>query len=272
MKTITTLFITFSLLVSTQVLARDDSGEATYLGNEGVMVEHEGTKLLFDPFFHNDYGRFQLVPVKITDKIFSNTPPYDNISAVFISHAHGDHFDVNDVIKYLTLFPNVKLIGPQQAIDQILAMPLAQSIQSQLVAMQVTFEGDVVKTTLDNMVVEAAFLPHAGWPRTKDVENIAYRVTLNNEVTVIHMGDADPTAEFIGHYHDHWQAKLTHTAFPPYWFLNNEVGVTTLKTHLNAEQLIGIHAPIAVPETLKTSGQDYFVRPGEVSSLKPHHH
>lgn len=272
MKATISILITYLILMSSQTFAHDDNGEATYLGNEGVMVEHDDAKLLFDPFFHNDYGRFQLVPDDIMQKIFNNEAPYEDISAIFISHAHGDHFDANDVIKYLSRFPKVMLIGPQQAIDQILVIPQSEAVKTQLHVVPAKFEGDVVTLKLNNLVVEAVFLPHAGWPRTKEVENLAYRVTLNNEVTVLHMGDADQTDDFIGFYHEHWQQKITDTAFPPYWFLTSAQGVTTLQTHLNAQQWVGVHVPIELPDALKLSGQDYFAQPGEISSLKPHHH
>ena len=40
----------------------DDQGSATYLGNEAVMVSLDDTKIIFDPFFHNNFGVYQLVP------------------------------------------------------------------------------------------------------------------------------------------------------------------------------------------------------------------
>ncbi len=63
------------------------------------MVEDGGTKILFDPFFHNNYVHYTLVPEPMRQSIFNNEPPFDDISAVFISHADEDHFDSNDVLK-----------------------------------------------------------------------------------------------------------------------------------------------------------------------------
>jgi ribonuclease BN (tRNA processing enzyme) len=244
--------------------------QATYLGNEGVMVEHEGTKILFDPFFHNDYGQFQLVPESMLNKIFANQKPYDNIAAIFISHAHEDHFDANQLLRYLSQYPKVKFVGPEQAIEKLNELDGAEALQKQMISLPVKFEGPVERMTIENIDIEGVFLPHAGWPRTKNIENVSYRVTIDNELTVIHMGDADTTASFISQHDSHWQKRQTQTAFPPFWFLADETSFKILDTHLNAEHFIGIHVPKNVPAPLKESGHDYFAQPGEVSDLDHH--
>ena len=43
-------------------LAHEKHATATYLANEAVLILVAEHKVLFDPFFHNDYGTYQLVP------------------------------------------------------------------------------------------------------------------------------------------------------------------------------------------------------------------
>jgi len=43
-------------------LAHEKHATATYLANEAVLISVAEHKVLFDPFFHNDYGTYQLVP------------------------------------------------------------------------------------------------------------------------------------------------------------------------------------------------------------------
>ena len=66
------------LLVTLSVFPRQAlSQESTvlYLGNEAVLITAGDQKVLFDPFFHNDYGAYQLVPEKIQQNIFAGLPP-----------------------------------------------------------------------------------------------------------------------------------------------------------------------------------------------------
>lgn len=46
-------FVLFSLL-ETNIQAHDST--AYYMANEGLMVVHGDTKILFDPLFRNSYG------------------------------------------------------------------------------------------------------------------------------------------------------------------------------------------------------------------------
>jgi L-ascorbate metabolism protein UlaG (beta-lactamase superfamily) len=73
----------------------------TYVANEAVLITSRDKKVLFDPFFHQAFGTYQLVPLETQQAIFSSTPPFDDLTAIVISHAHDDHFDAKDVLKYL---------------------------------------------------------------------------------------------------------------------------------------------------------------------------
>ncbi|MEE4244317.1 MAG: MBL fold metallo-hydrolase, partial [Kangiellaceae bacterium] len=97
-------------------LAHDASGTATYVANESVLITTSSHKILFDPFFHNDFGYYQLVSPRDRKLMLENKAPFDNLTAIVISHAHEDHFDAKDVVNYLSKYPKVKLYAPRQAI------------------------------------------------------------------------------------------------------------------------------------------------------------
>ncbi len=48
-------------------------------------------------------------------------------------------------------------------------------------------------------------IPHAGWPERASVSNLVFRITLDNNVTIMHMGDADSNDEHFQPYKDYWQ-------------------------------------------------------------------
>ena len=95
------LLISFNTNVSAEQVKQEAkvAASVTYLGNEAVMIESGSHKILFDPFFHNDYNTYQLVPEAIRNAIFNGEKPYDAIDIVFISHAHEDHFSAKDMLK-----------------------------------------------------------------------------------------------------------------------------------------------------------------------------
>ncbi len=231
------------------------------------MVEYGASKALFDPFFHSHFDTYSLVPSEIREKIFAKEKPFDKVNAIFVSHAHGDHFSDTDTLKYLSANPNVALIAPQQAIDMMKKHAEFSQLKNSMIALDLAFKDPAKNFQVLNFEVEAVRIPHAGWPARADIHNMVYRVSANN-ATVMHMGDADPNKD---HYLKHqavWNEKITQLAFPPYWFYFSQEGNEILDKILNIEKSIGIHVPVKVPTGLNDSGKDYFSIPGEARIIK----
>ena len=256
------------------VLAHQAS--VTYVANEAVLITNGDKKVLFDPFFHKALGIYQLVPQETQQAIFNATPPFDNLTAIIISHAHGDHFSAKDVLKYLQKHPNTQLIAPEQAIIELSALSGFDQIMPQVTSVKLAFNQAPKTFEVAGLVIDAVRIPHAGWPGRAEVENLVFRVTLQSlstSVTVMHMGDADPNDDHYLAYKDHWQKRISDTALPPYWFYFSAEGRDILTDILNVKKSIGIHVPIIIPRQLKASGEDYFSQPEEVRTIgEPHQH
>ena len=108
--------MTSLLLISLSANIHAHESTAHYMANEGLMVEHGDTKILFDPLFRNDYGQYMLLPEDMEEALFAGATPYDGIDAVFVSHHHGDHFSPVDMVRLLRERPGIRLYAPNQAI------------------------------------------------------------------------------------------------------------------------------------------------------------
>lgn len=265
-------FFILLILFNFPIFAHEKTANATYLGNAGVMIENGESKILFDPFFHNNYNTYQLVSNETRNALFSGIKPYDKIEAIFISHAHGDHFSATDVLKFLQIHPETKLIASNQATKQILALENSAKVKPQLTSIALEY-GDKAQTfTLGDLLIDAVRIPHSGWPTSRlDISNLLFRVTLSDDVTVMHMGDADPNDIHFKPYQALWENTKTNTAFPPYWFFDSTNGPMILEDRINTENSIGVHVPVKIPETLKKTGKTYFSKPGKQESLNHKH-
>jgi L-ascorbate metabolism protein UlaG (beta-lactamase superfamily) len=291
-----------SIFIPLQVIAHNNETTATYLANEGVMIAVGDVKVLFDPFFHNDYGTYQLVPEKIMNAIMSNAAPYDNISAIFVSHAHGDHFAEQDMLAYMLKHPAVQLVAPTQAIAEMQKLAQFDKIKDRITAIDLAYKDKPISFTLDvtkmnstnatkvkldgietdSIKVDAVRIPHAGWPGRAEVSNIVYRVTMptqhsalanqHEQPTFIHMGDADPNDVHFRPLTDFWNLQETTVAFPPYWFFLNSTGNYILDYRINAEKSIGVHVPKQIPASLIRSEKAYFSVPGEIFKIQSEAH
>jgi hypothetical protein len=122
---------------------------------------------------------------------------------------------------------------------------------------------------MEGLKIEAVRIPHSGWPTGRlDVENISWRVTLNEITTVLHMGDADPNDVHFERDAEYWDKRHTHMAFPPYWFFSSTFGPGILKNRVKADHNVGVHVPVSISKTpslrpVELQGYDLFTKPGE---------
>lgn len=244
-----------------------DHATAHYLGNEGVMIERGETKVLFDAFYAESYGQYALVPAQINDAMMNGAPPFDGVDAVFVSHVHSDHFSAAPAIAYLRAQPGVTLFAPEQVREKILEAgvsdddPMMRRVRT--LALAPEEKGEVF--SLGEIGVDVIAVPHAG--NRPHIQNYAWRVTLDEKTTVIHLGDADPRVSNFSRHQQQLSAKETHTAFPPYWFVGDENGDLILTDIIKAKQVIGVHVPKRAAgkgdEWRERAGGDLFTDPGE---------
>ena len=250
---------------------RAEDPSAFYIANEGVLVSDGGIKILFDPLFPNTYGQYLLPPEEMKQAMFAGDAPFDNVNAIFISHYHGDHFSPEEIYHLMEAQPDIQLFAPNQA---IIAMRSAASDSGSAVfnrvnSVNLSFNDSPVTFRNNGLLVEAVRIPHSGWPnRMLDVENIAWRVTLNDNATILHLGDSDPNDDHFAIDAEYWDERAPNIAFPPYWFQATPTGRNILENRIKARSNVGIHVPNTIPadpilRPQELRGRDLFITPGE---------
>lgn len=257
-------------------LAHPVEGEATtaqFLANEAILVSAGETKILFDPLFTHSYG-YPLVEPDTKARLMAGEGEFAGVDAILVSHVHGDHFDAPEMNAYLATHPDVVLVAPQQAqldmraaagwqerfAERLRIMPFVSQPQDLVIAAD--GEADAIR-------IEAVHIPHAGGPGRSHIQNMVYRVTLNGEATVMHLGDATQDPRDYTSHQAHFQARETHNAFPPYWLIANWGG-DRVRATLNAEHVTGIHVPINAPISVRASREDFFTEAGETRAVHGH--
>jgi len=245
------------------------------MANEGLMVEHGDTKILFDPLFRNDYGQYMLLPEDMEEALFAGTAPYDGIDAVFVSHHHGDHFSPLDMVRLLREQPGIRLYAPSQAVIAMRSESGSSdaTIFERVTAVSLEYRDAPVTLNMEGLLIEAVRIPHSGWPTGRlDVENIVWRVTLNEDTTVLHMGDADPNDVHFERDARYWERNIPQMAFPPYWFFSSSSGRAILSERIKAKRSVGVHVPVSIPadpllRPIELRRVDLFTTPGETRTI-----
>ena len=264
-------FISYVLLLAAASVAfAQDESSIQYLANEGVMVKHADTSILFDPLFNNSYGQYQLVPSEMRAAIMAGKAPYDSVDAVFISHYHDDHFSAADVLQLMKAQTSIHLYAPTQAVVAMreIAADSDEQLFERVTGLDLAYGDSPVSIRTENLTIDAAYIPHSGWPTARtDVQNIVFRVSLDDSSTVMHMGDADARIVHFAADEEYWDEEQVDLALPPYWFFASDDGREILESRINIRHSIGIHVPdkFSNPENVPAglSLYDIFTRPGE---------
>lgn len=256
-------------LLATPALGQSVSS-VQYLANEGVMVSYNDSKILFDPLFDNDYGRYQMLTDAMRDAIIAGRAPYDEIDAVFVSHYHGDHFSARYVLDMLLLNDEVRLYAPAQAVAAIREISTAddERVFSRVTGLDLEHGDEPVSIDSGDLTIEAVFIPHSGWPSARtDVQNIAFRITISNISTTVHLGDADARDVHFASDEAFWEETPADLALPPYWFFTSDQGPEIIEDRIGATAAIGIHVPEELRDPAKRPEkllfEDIFTSPGE---------
>ncbi len=261
-------------LALTSASLHAEEASALYLANEGVLVSHGATKVAFDPIFRSSFGQYLLLPDELEAALFAGTAPFDDLDAVFISHYHGDHFSATDILQLMLALPDLALFAPAQAITAMRSEGDIEGIMQRVHQVSLEYGDTPMRIDVESLAVEAVRIPHSGWPDSRlDVENIAWRVTLDDATTVLHLGDADPRDVHFAKDPDFWQRDQPHVAFPPYWFLGSSSGREILEERVGAASSIGIHVPVQIPadplqRPPELRSADLFITPGESRRIR----
>ena len=262
--------------LSCSVHADDDhAARAQYIANTGVMISRGDTHILFDPLFSNTFGVYDAVPPDIQTALLAGNPPWDDVDAVFISHHHEDHLDPALILKLLRQHTAAELYAPEQAalaIRELVNDP-GDPVLQRVHGLGLESGASPRRLSIGELLIDAVRIPHEGWPNYHaDVENIVFRVTLDETITVMHFGDADPDDTHFAKHSEYWQERHTDFAMPPYWFFLRAAGVQILDERIDATHTVGVHVPAEVPDAPRDRpdelrGFDLFTQPGEVRRI-----
>lgn len=255
--------------------AHDPESRATYVGNAGILIEHGELKILFDAFYSQSFNNYLLVDKQTIEDMMAARPPYDGIDAVFVSHVHGDHFSPAPMLAYLRAQPDVQLYASSQ-VREVLSSELDDSdpVLQRVMAVNLTPGEDAMQYVLDGIEIDVVAIPHSGGARMADIMNLAFRVSLDDSVVIIHLGDASHDRQVYEPLKAHFSAPRIDTAFPPYWFVGDEDGEYILDEILKPAQVIGVHVPARAAGEgdlwRSRAGDDLFTDPGDSRKLVTH--
>lgn len=254
------------LLIAEKVNSQENKTcSVTYIGNDGFLIESENCKILIDALFGGIKGNWCDQPdSEIADNMINGIAPFDNISGLFITHKHLDHFNPEMTSQFLLKNKSAYLVCPLQVTDILKSADTYSKYNDRIIDFN---PGDFFDSSLvvNNIQFEVFGLKHSPYiitdtitgekyDRHKNIQNLGYLISING-FKVFHSGDDSPAnIEFYNGYNI--GNKVIDVAFIDRMFLIPE-GMKMLGNELNAKKFIFMHVDPDRRDTYKSYIKNY---------------
>ncbi len=185
--------------------------EMTWIGHAGVLVREGDVMIAIDPFLTGTFlwdgreetyqGRSPWIGTRARMETFLDLYATE-ITAVAITHAHGDHCDLPFLTALLTRNPEIQILAPYPVTDWLRASAVLDKAVTQF-CIPVEW-GGIYNIEGQTNHITLSILPNPGIPEEKYPYRVGFAITNPDGVSVTHPGDAHEVGPW-----EHFQSPVT---------------------------------------------------------------
>jgi L-ascorbate metabolism protein UlaG (beta-lactamase superfamily) len=168
--------------------------KATYLANEGFLLEAAGRKVLVDALVGRNPLYIIMSPAT-RRRLETAQGPFAGVDLVLATHYHADHFDAAAVARHLAANPKAVFVSTPQAVAALRQLPGFAAFQDRV---RTSLPAEGRRETFPDLGLEVLNLHH-GRDRKPPVENLAFVIQLG-PFKVLHVGDTEASAKEFAAY------------------------------------------------------------------------
>lgn len=233
----------------------------TFISNCGFLVQVGEKKILFDLEEPQ-----QEEMRRVYDLLAANKEPFNDITAVFISHHHDDHIGEKGFAAYLEKNNNIKLYSTIDTRDELKKVNPSsfRRIERNVVVIDPYAPGDsgIVEKTIGDMNVEFLGLYHGGEPKYT-VKVLAFVLHIEG-VCLFYLSDIEPSDDKNLEVIKKWAAKNEKVDLLfSHWgsLFKNQFsprGVNVVKAYIKPGRVIPMHIFPGVINEVETKVKENF--------------
>jgi L-ascorbate metabolism protein UlaG (beta-lactamase superfamily) len=210
---------------------------ATYLANEGVLLEAGETRIIIDGLHRPYEPEYATLAEPARNAIEHAAPPWEGIDLLLVSHRHGDHFHPEAVGRHLARAPGTLLVSSAQVADELASNYSGFSRVSARVTSLGWAPGRSETRQFEGAVVTFFGLSH-GTGTMATMQNFGHLIEIGGS-TALHVGDAEPTAENFAPFN--LPARKIDVAFLPWWFLVKAGPLAVVRSQIAPKRIVAVH-------------------------------
>jgi L-ascorbate metabolism protein UlaG (beta-lactamase superfamily) len=213
--------------------------DVTFLANAGFLIQGLHFSFLIDAFLREPVGIYGALPTETYKDLVQAKDPFDGFTIVLVSHDHPDHVQYRGLEKFLASNNKAELMAAPRVLNALRSSARDfEAIQRRLCPVE-TVPGSMKRAKQEEVTIDFFRLEHGG-KNSADVQNLGHVIEMGG-VRLLHVGDAEPTAENFAPYD--LEKRAIDVAFVPYWFFGTPEGSRVLHEKIHARTVVACHVP-----------------------------
>lgn len=249
-------FATFHRVPLADALASVDAGpdvrqvEVRYVANSGMLVDAGGRRFLIDAPIRDGIPPYATSASAERALLEAAREPYAGVDAILVTHWHEDHFSAEATAAHLDSSPRTILISSPEVVDRVRAV--APTLPASRLRGVLPMPGRSEPVDVGGLTVHVLRIRHSPTRRLPE-QHVGFLI--GGASPVLHVGDADPTADNFAVLKSLPQADL---ALLPFWYVSDAGTRRMVADTIRPRRVVAMHIPPAdvskVGEALRASG------------------
>jgi L-ascorbate metabolism protein UlaG (beta-lactamase superfamily) len=244
-------FATFHRIPLAEALASTESGAGLrYVANSGMLLTLSGRRFLIDAPIRDGIAPYATSAADERQRLESARTPYDDVSAILVTHWHEDHFSADAVAAHLANNPRAILVSSPEVIERV--GQAAPGLPPARLRAVLPAPGTSQQIDVGGVPVRVLRIRHNPARRLPE-QHLGFLV--GDTITVLHVGDADPTPDNFALMKALPRVDL---GLLPFWYVQTDANRRLVSDTIRPRRIVAMHVPppdaAKVAESIREAG------------------
>ncbi len=226
-------FATFYRIPLADALDSADAPELRYVANAGVLVTVDGRRFLIDAPIRQGIAPYPTSPAEEQHRLEGARPPYADVDAILITHWHEDHFSPEAAAAHLMHNPRALFVSSPEVVERLRAA--APDLPAARLRAVLPAPGHSEDVRIGDVPVRVLRVRHNASRRLPE-QHVGFLI--GDRTAVLHVGDADPTAQNFALLRALPKVDL---ALLPFWYVQDVTNRRFVADSIAPRRIFGMH-------------------------------